>query len=184
MKFLPTTLPDVMIVEPDVFRDSRGWFLETYHGQKYRDGGIQASFVQDNCSSSVKHTLRGLHAQVGNPQGKLIQVIHGHIFDVAVDIRRGSPTFLNWVGVELDGDRLHQLYIPPGFAHGFCVLSEAAIVNYKCTDFYNPQGELTIRWNEGRIGVAWPVQSPLLSPKDAAGQSIGDLMAHLPEFHP
>jgi dTDP-4-dehydrorhamnose 3,5-epimerase len=183
MKFLPTTLPDVMIVEPDVFRDSRGWFLETYHGQKYRDGGIQATFVQDNCSFSVKHTLRGLHAQVGYPQGKLVQVLHGQIFDVAVDIRRGSPTFLNWVGVELDAERFRQLYIPPGFAHGFCVLSEAAMVNYKCTDFYNPQGELTIRWNEGRIGVAWPVQSPLLSPKDAAGQSLEDLMAHLPGFH-
>jgi dTDP-4-dehydrorhamnose 3,5-epimerase len=184
MKFLSTTLPDVMIVEPDVFRDSRGWFLETFHGRKYRDGGIHAPFVQDNCSSSVKHTLRGLHAQVSNPQGKLVQVLQGQIFDVAVDIRRGSPTFLNWVGVELDGERFRQLYIPPGFAHGFCVLSEVAMVNYKCTDFYNPQGELTIRWNESRIGVNWPVQSPLLSPKDAAGQSIEDLIVDLPEFHP
>lgn len=180
MKFLTTTLPGVMVIEPDVYRDSRGWFLETHHAKKYQEAGIPEIFVQDNCSSSIKHTLRGLHTQVIRPQGKLIRVIRGEIFDVAVDIRRGSSTFLSWVGVELNNEHFRQLYVPPGFAHGFCVLSEVAEVEYKCTDFYHPQGEVTIRWNDPAIGITWPVSNPLLSHKDAAALSIDELMDQLP----
>ena len=171
-----------MLIEPDVYRDSRGWFMETYHATKYQEGGVPEVFVQDNCSSSIKHTLRGLHTQLVRPQGKLIRVIRGKIFDVAVDIRRGSSTFLSWVGVELDGEHFHQLYVPPGFAHGFCVLSEVAEMEYKCTDFYHPQGELTIRWNDPAIGITWPIAAPLLSPKDEAGLSVADAMNQLPQL--
>lgn len=182
MKFLTTALPGVLVIEPDVYQDPRGWFLETYHVTKYQEGGIPDVFVQDNCSSSIKHTLRGLHSQVVRPQGKLIRVIRGVIFDVAVDIRRGSPTFLSWVGVELHETQFRQIYIPPGFAHGFCVLSEVAEVEYKCTDFYHPKGEVTLRWNDPAIGVQWPVSSPLLSPKDAGALSVAELMNQLPQL--
>lgn len=184
MKFLPTSLPEVLIVEPDVYRDQRGWFLETYHVQKYQEAGIQLPFVQDNCSSSVHGTLRGLHLQMARPQGKLIRVIRGEIFDVAVDIRKGSPTFASWVGVTLSAEDFKQIYIPPSFAHGFCVLSDAAEVEYKCTDVYSPGGEVTIRWNDPRIGIQWPIERPLLSTKDAAGQFLDDLCEHLPDYQP
>lgn len=183
MKFLPTQLPGVLIIEPDVYRDQRGWFLETYHIQKYREGGIPLPFVQDNCSSSVRGTLRGLHLQINRPQGKLIRVIRGEIYDVAVDTRRGSPTFASWVGVALSGQDFKQLYIPPGFAHGFCVLSDVAEVEYKCTDVYTPGGEVTIRWDDRRIGIQWPLDSPILSAKDAAGKSLDDLWDQLPDYH-
>ncbi len=182
MKFLPTQLPDVLIIEPDVYRDQRGWFLETYHVQKYQEGGIPLSFVQDNCSSSVHRTLRGLHLQKVRPQGKLIRVIRGEIFDVAVDIRRGSPTFASWVGVTLSGQNFKQIYIPPGFAHGFCVLSDVAEMEYKCTDLYAPGGEVTIRWDDPSIGIKWPIECPILSSKDAAGKSLADLCDQLPEY--
>lgn len=182
MKFLTTALPGVVVIEPDVYRDQRGWFLETYNVKKYQEGGIPDVFVQDNCSSSIKDTLRGLHSQVVRPQGKLIRVIRGEIFDVAVDIRRGSATFLSWVAVELNETQFRQIYIPPGFAHGFCVLSEVAEVEYKCTDFYHPQGEVTLRWNDPAIGVQWPVASPLLSQKDAEALSVAELMNQLPEL--
>ena len=184
MKFLPTRLPEVLIVEPDVYRDHRGWFLETYHVQKYQEAGILPPFVQDNCSSSVLGTLRGLHFQMTRPQGKLIRVIRGEIFDVAVDIRKGSPHFASWVGVTLSAKDFRQIYIPPGFAHGFCVLSDVAEVEYKCTDIYAPGGEVTIRWDDRRIGIQWPVERPLLSTKDAAGQVLDDLCNHLPDYQP
>ncbi|MFZ1746897.1 MAG: dTDP-4-dehydrorhamnose 3,5-epimerase [Nitrospirales bacterium] len=184
MKFLPTRLPEVLIVEPDVYRDQRGWFLETYHVQKYQEAGILPPFVQDNCSSSVLETLRGLHFQMIRPQGKLIRVIRGEIFDVAVDIRKGSPTFASWVGVTLSSEDFRQIYVPMGFAHGFCVLSDVAEVEYKCTDVYAPGGEVTIRWNDPRIGIQWPIEQPLLSTKDAAGLLLGDLCDQLPDYHP
>ena len=182
MKILPMTMPDVLIIEPDVYRDERGWFLETYHFEKYRDKGISLSFVQDNCSSSICGTLRGLHAQISRPQGKLVRVIRGEIFDVAVDIRRGSPTFASWESAILTGDNFKQIYIPPGFAHGFFVISDMAEVEYKCTDVYTPGDELTIAWNDSQIGIQWPHDSPILSPKDAAGQSLRVLWDTLPSF--
>ena len=136
MKFLPTALPEVVLVEPDVFRDDRGFFLETYHKRKYGEAGLPEEFVQDNHSFSIRGTLRGMHTQVRDPQGKLIRAVAGEIFDVAVDLRPGSPTFGKWVGEVLSAENFHQLWVPPGFAHGFCVMSESAHVLYKCTTFY------------------------------------------------
>ncbi len=182
MKFLPTDLPEVIVVEPDVFRDDRGFFLETYHAQKYADGGIPGPFVQDNHSRSVRGTLRGLHAQERRPQGKLIRVLQGEIFDVAVDIRRGSPRFARWISVTLSAENFRQCYVPPGFAHGFVVVSEVAEVEYKCTDLYDPAGELRILWNDPDIGVRWPNPSPLLSPKDAGGRRLAELGERLPVY--
>jgi len=182
MNILPTRLPGVLIIEPDVYRDERGWFVETYHAPKYQDGGIPLSFVQDNCSSSVRGTLRGLHAQMSRPQGKLVRVARGEIFDVAVDIRRGSPTFVSWESVSLTAENFKQIYIPPGFAHGFCVLSDVAEVEYKCTNVYTPGDEISIAWNDENIGIQWPLDSPILSSKDAAGQSLKALWNKLPEY--
>ncbi len=182
MKILATTLPGVLLIEPDVFRDERGWFLETYHSDKYQEGGLSFSFVQDNCSSSIHGTLRGLHAQIIRPQGKLVRVTKGEVFDVAVDIRRGSPTFASWESMVLTAENFKQLYIPPGFAHGFCVLSDVAEVEYKCTDVYAPGDELSIAWNDQRIGINWPLESPILSQKDAAGESLQVLWNQLPEY--
>ncbi len=183
MKFLSTQLPGVLIVEPDVFRDQRGWFLETYHFRKYQEGGNPLPFVQDNHSSSIRGTLRGLHCQLTCPQGKLVRVVRGEIYDVAVDIQRGSPTFGSWVGVHLSGQDFKQIYLPPNFAHGFCALSEVAEVEYKCTDVYAPGGEVTIRWDEPRIGIQWPIDNPILSSKDAAGKSLDEVWDQLPEYH-
>lgn len=182
MKFLPTAIPEVIVVEPDVFRDDRGFFLETYHQSKYRDGGLPESFVQDNHSYSIQGTLRGLHAQLRNPQGKLVRAILGEIFDVAVDIQPGSPTFGRWVGETLSGDNFRQLWIPPGFAHGFCVLSETAHVQYKCTTLYDREDEVGILWNDPEIGIAWPVESPLLSPKDEAAPRLAEILHKLTEY--
>jgi len=166
LKFLETELPGVLIVEPDVFRDARGFFLETFHASRYRDGGIPYDFVQDNHSKSIRGTLRGLHAQRRRPQGKLVRAAQGEIFDVAVDIRPSSATFGKWVGASLSGENFRQMFIPPGFAHGFCVLSGSAEVEYKCTDFYDRADEIGVRWDSA--GIEWPIQDPLLSPKDAA----------------
>ena len=168
MKFLPTDLPEVILVEPRVFPDDRGFFLETYHRQKFAEGGIPDLFVQDNHSYSVRGTLRGLHAQLRHPQGKLVRVVQGEIFDVAVDIRPGSSTAGKWVGARLSGENFHQLWVPPGFAHGFYVLSEAAHVQYKCTELYRGDDEIGIVWNDPAIGIDWPLtaEPPLLSPKD------------------
>jgi len=182
MKFLATALPGVVVIEPDVFRDPRGFFLETFHAIKYREGGIEGPFVQDNHSLSARHTVRGLHAQWRRPQGKLVRVLHGEIFDVAVDIRRGSPTFGKWTSMILSGDNFRQCYVPPGFAHGFCVLSESAEVTYKVTDYYDPDGELRIRWNDPAIGIAWPAAQPALSEKDGAGLPLAQLTDKLPVY--
>lgn len=183
MKFIQTALPGVSLIEPQVFRDARGFFLESYQREKYADGGIAATFVQDNHSRSAQHTLRGLHAQLRRPQGKLIRVIEGEIFDVAVDVRRGSPTFGQWVGELLSAENFRQIYVPPGFVHGFCVTSAVAQVEYKCTEYYDPASEITVQWNEPAIGIEWPLQAaPLLSPKDQAGKTLAELMDVLPHF--
>lgn len=182
MRFLPTDIPEVLLVEPDVHRDDRGFFLETFHERKYRQGGIPHSFVQDNHSRSVARTLRGLHSQRRRPQGKLVRAVEGTIWDVAVDIRRGSPTFLRWVAFELSAENFRQLWIPPDFAHGFCVLSEIAQVEYKCTDFYDPGDEVGLVWNDPRLGIEWPVADPLLSGKDAALPTVEEVLDRLPVY--
>jgi dTDP-4-dehydrorhamnose 3,5-epimerase len=167
MKIIATTLPGVLIVEPQVFGDPRGFFLESYHQARYVQAGIPGGFVQDNHSRSRRGVLRGLHYQLRQPQGKLVGVMRGRVFDVAVDIRRGSPTFGRWEGVLLDDDNHRQLYIPPGYAHGFCVLSESADFVYKCTDYYHPESECGIVWNDPAIGITWPELTYTLSEKDA-----------------
>jgi dTDP-4-dehydrorhamnose 3,5-epimerase len=182
VKFLPTELPGVIVVEPAVHRDARGFFLETFSVPKYAAGGITETFVQDNHSRSQQGTLRGLHAQVTRPQAKLLRTVKGEIFDVAVDIRRGSPHFGRWVGVVLSADNFRQLYIPAGFAHGFCVLSEVAEVEYKCSDVYVPSDEITIAWNDPAIGVQWPTATPLLSKRDEAGEPLAAMGDRLPVY--
>jgi dTDP-4-dehydrorhamnose 3,5-epimerase len=182
MEFLTTDLPGVLLIEPDVFWDTRGFFLETYHQAKYAAGGISGSFVQDNHSFSTQGTLRGLHAQRTKPQGKLVRAVEGEMFDVAVDVRRGSPTFGRWVGALLSGDNFRQLWIPPGFAHGFCVLSERVHVEYKCTDFYDRADEIAVAWNDPEIGVAWPISEPVLSAKDAAAPRLATILDRLPRY--
>lgn len=183
MKFIRTDIPDVVIIEPRIFRDDRGFFLESYHEKKYREGGIEATFVQDNHSKSLRGTVRGLHAQLRHPQGKLIRVIEGEIFDVAVDLRRESDSFGHWVGAWLSAENFRQLYVPPGFAHGFCVTSEFAQVEYKCTDFYDPSSEISILWNDPQLAIDWPVEiqaMPILSKKDMAARPLSELMDMLP----
>ncbi|MFH1217959.1 MAG: dTDP-4-dehydrorhamnose 3,5-epimerase [Pseudomonadota bacterium] len=175
MKIVETELPGVLIIEPRVFRDERGFFLETFQAGRYAESGVDRIFVQDNLSYSCKGTLRGLHYQLKRPQAKLVQAITGSIFDVAVDIRRGSPTFGHWVGVELSGENCRQFFIPEGFAHGFCVLSETAYFSYKCSDFYAPDDEGGILYSDPAIGVAWPVAEPLLSPKDKNLSRLADI---------
>ncbi|HEX7972946.1 MAG TPA: dTDP-4-dehydrorhamnose 3,5-epimerase [Anaerolineales bacterium] len=175
MKFLPSAIPDILIIEPQVFGDERGFFLETYQARQFAEAGITADFVQDNHSGSRQGILRGLHYQVRQVQGKLVRVIAGEIFDVAVDIRRSSPTFGRWEGVCLSAQNKLQVWVPPGFAHGFYVLSEWAEVVYKATDFYAPQAERTLLWNDPALGIDWPLldgQLPLLSAKDAQGMPL------------
>lgn len=179
MKFTPTALPEVIVVEPDVHRDDRGFFLEVYHGRKYAEGGIEAHFVQDNHSRSEGGILRGLHAQCRRPQGKLVRAIDGEIFDVAVDGRPDSPSFGRWVGVVLSGDNFKQLYVPPGFLHGFCVLSERADVAYKCTEFYQRDDEISVLWNDPAIGIEWPISDPQLSDKDRGAPTLAEAAARL-----
>jgi len=166
MKVISTSLKGVLLIEPSVFEDKRGFFMETYQQKKYMDSGIKSNFIQDNLSFSVRGTLRGLHYQLPHTQAKLVHVIEGEIFDVTVDIRSGSPSFAKWTGVHLSGENRRQLYIPEGFAHGFCVLSETAIFMYKCSDFYSPDSERGILWSDPDIGVDWPVENPVLSKKD------------------
>ena len=180
MKVVQTELEGVLLIEPDVFRDARGFFLESYNRRKYRQLGVNADFVQDNHSRSTRNTVRGLHAQRLHPQAKLVRVIEGSIFDVVVDIRRGSPNYSRWIGMGLSADNFMQCYVPPGYAHGFCVLSEVAQIEYKCTDFYYPDDELHILWADPDIGVTWPVAHPVLSDKDRAGQRLRDLTDLLP----
>ena len=170
MRFLPTEIPDVIVIEPKVFGDTRGFFCETYHRQKYADAGLDIAFVQDNHSRSSRGVLRGLHYQIRQPQGKLLSVMAGEIFDVAVDVRRSSATFGRWVGEHLSAETHRMMYVPPGFAHGFLVLSEIADVCYKCTDLYAPEHERTLLWNDPAIGVEWPLTCPpQLSDKDRRG---------------
>ncbi len=174
MKIESTALPGVLLIEPDVFGDARGFFLETWNRRRYRDAGLDREFVQDNMSLSRKGILRGLHFQNPNPQGKLVQVLQGEVFDVAVDIRVGSPTFGRWFGALLSGENHHQLYVPEGFAHGFCVLSETALFSYKCTDFYNPGAEYSLRWDDPDLGITWPIENPILSAKDQSARYLKD----------
>lgn len=176
MKVAPTTIPDVLLIEPLVRGDQRGFFLETWHAARYAEAGIGGPFVQDNHSRSVRGTLRGLHYQIEHAQGKLVQAVTGTVFDVAVDLRRGSPSFRRWVGVELSEVNHRQLWVPPGFAHGFYVLSEQADLVYKCTEFYAAEYEQTLRWDDSELGIDWPLMGtapPLLSAKDAAGLPLG-----------
>lgn len=167
VRITPTAIPDVLIIEPRIFSDPRGCFLETYHLERYSESGIPGTFVQDNVSFSVRNVLRGFHYQLRRPQAKLVMVLRGKIFDVAVDIRVGSPTFGRWASTVLSTENAHQIFIPEGFAHGFCVLSHTATVLYKCTDFYTPSEERGVRWDDPRLSVPWPVRAPILSPKDA-----------------
>jgi dTDP-4-dehydrorhamnose 3,5-epimerase len=183
MKVLPTALPGVLLVEPTVHRDPRGFFLEAYHSEKYARAGIAARFVQDNHSRSEGRILRGLHAQQRRPQGKLVRAVEGAVFDVAVDIRRGSPTFKRWVGFELSAVNFRQLWIPEGFAHGFCVTAGPVQVEYKCTALYDRDDELAIAWNDPEIGIEWPIANPLLSARDAAAPPLADLLERLPAYH-
>jgi dTDP-4-dehydrorhamnose 3,5-epimerase len=184
VRVVPTELPGVVVIEPEIHRDGRGFFLETYHAGKYRASGIDLAFVQDNHSRSVGGTVRGLHLQIRRPQGKLIRVIEGEIYDVAVDVRRGSPTFGRWVGVTLSAETFRQCYIPPGFAHGFAVASPLAQVEYKCTDLYDPTDEIGIAWNDPSIGVQWPAAAPILSERDRRNPTLAEVMAVLPEWRP
>jgi dTDP-4-dehydrorhamnose 3,5-epimerase len=182
MKFNPTPLPGVMHIELDVFRDARGYFLESHHQKKYAAAGIAGPFVQDNISKSEKGTLRGLHAQLSHPQAKLVHVIAGTIWDVAVDIRPNSPTYKKWFGVTLSDEKPAQLYVPVGYAHGFCVLSDSAEVHYKCTDLYDPSNELHLLWNDPDLAIAWPIQKPNLSSKDLAGVTLRQVESKLVEL--
>ena len=182
MNVINTKLDGVKIIEPKIFSDSRGFFYESFQKQRYLEHGITLDFVQDNISTSTKGVLRGLHYQLEKPQGKLIMVMVGEVFDVAVDIRTGSPTFGEWLGVELSENNSRQLYIPPGFAHGFCVTSEVASFTYKCTDYYNPGDEYSILWSDADIGIDWPVDNPSLSEKDAVASSLQEMQDSLPKY--
>ncbi len=181
MRFLPTAIPDVMVIEPAVFADERGFFLESYQDRKYAAAGIAGPFVQDNHSRSRRGVLRGLHYQIGCPQGKLVSVVAGAVFDVAVDLRRSSPTFGRWVGLHLSAAEHRQVWVPPGFAHGFYAVSEWAEVTYKVTDYYSPQAERTLFWGDPDVGVAWPLpdgEQPILSAKDARGLRLAEAPAY------
>jgi dTDP-4-dehydrorhamnose 3,5-epimerase len=184
MKFVPTEIPEVLVVEPDVHRDPRGFFLETWHAEKYREGGIAFDFVQDNHSRSARGTLRGIHAQLDPPQGKLVRVLAGEVWDVAVDLRVGSPSFGQHVGVTLRADDFRQLWVPPGFGHGFCVLTESADVAYKCTARYEPAGEIAIAWNDPELAVPWPMDAPTISARDQSAPSLNEVKELLPRYAP
>jgi len=177
MEFEPTRLPEVILIKPRVFGDARGFFLETSHDKKFAEAGITARFVQDNHSHSGKNTLRGLHFQIEQPQGKLVRVTRGDVYDVAVDMRRSSPRFGQWVGVVLSDTNHHMLWVPPGFAHGYFALSEKVDFIYKCTDYYSPQHERAVRWDDPKVGVEWPLTpgvAPILSSKDAVAPLLKD----------
>ena len=180
MNFRPSSmLPEVIIIEPDLLHDHRGYFMETYHQGKFLSAGIDVGFVQDNQSMSSRATLRGLHYQIKRPQGKLVRAIRGEIYDVCVDVRRSSPYFGKWIGVSLTAENKRALYVPPNFAHAFWVLSEVAEFSYKCTDFYFPDYERAIRWDDPDLAIDWPIQEPILSERDASCPLLRD--AELPE---
>lgn len=183
MKVHAGKIPGVRIVEPSVHGDERGFFMESYSRDRYAEAGIPGEFVQDNVSLSAKGILRGLHLQHPNAQGKLCFVLKGEVFDVAVDVRVGSPTFGQWEGVTLSSENKRQLYVPPGFAHGFCVLSERAMFSYKCSDFYAARSEIGVAWDDPEIGIEWPIQSPRLSDKDQQNRRLQDIPADtLPHY--
>lgn len=170
MEFIATRIPEVKLIKPKAFGDDRGFFMETWNARAFAEAGIDATFVQDNHSRSVKNTLRGLHYQIKHPQGKLVRCTRGEVFDVAVDLRQSSPTFGQWVGEFLSEENRYQLWVPPGFAHGFLVMSETADFQYKCTDYYAPEYERAIHWNDKNLSIEWPLSSsdsPLLSEKDS-----------------
>lgn len=180
LNITPTAvLPEVLVIEPRTLHDLRGYFLETWSAGRYEAHGLPAAFVQDNLSLSARGVLRGLHLQHPRGQGKLVSVPQGEVFDVAVDLRCGSPRFGRWIAVVLSGDNRHQLYVPPGFAHGFVVLSGEALVAYKCTDYYHPPSELSVRWDDPQLGIEWPVAAPVMSPKDAAAPALAALPRHV-----
>jgi len=175
MEIIPTKLDGVLIIEPDVFSDKRGFFMETYRKNRYLDAGIDCDFVQDNFSYSIQRTLRGLHYQIQHPQAKLVQVFSGEVFDVAIDIRPQSATFAQWVGVNLSETNRRQFFIPEGYAHGFCVLSDTARFSYKCSRVYMPQDEGGILWSDPQIAIDWPITDPIVSAKDAVYPRLADL---------
>ena len=175
MKVIETKLPGVLIIEPKVFGDARGFFKETFQSQRYREAGIEYDFVQDNHSRSQKGVLRGLHFQITKPQGKLVSCSQGAVFDVAVDINPASATFGQYAGIELTEDNHRQFWVPPGYAHGFCVLTDAADFQYRCTDYYDPSDEGGLIWNDPDVAIEWPIDQPLLSEKDAKLASLKDL---------
>lgn len=185
MKVIETRLPGALILEPQVFGDARGFFYESYNKSKYHEAGIVADFVQSNVSRSAKGVLRGLHYQWPNPQGKLVSVLEGEVYDVAVDIRHGSATFGQWAGVMLTADNHRHFWIPEGYAHGFCVLSEFATFSYQCSALYDAKADAGIRWNDADIGIDWPLSTPLLSDKDAKAPLLKDVpVDRLPLFIP
>ena len=175
MKILSTKFSEVIVISPRIFQDPRGYFFETFQAERYKDNGILCNFVQDNLSCSQKNTLRGLHYQHPHGQAKLVSVVRGEVLDVVVDVRKGSPTFGQWEGVVLSSENHRQLFVPEGFAHGFCVLSEDALFTYKCSDYYAPHAEHGIVWNDPDIGIEWPIEKPLLSEKDARYPRLREL---------
>ena len=179
MKIIPTALAEVLIIEPRLFGDDRGFFLESWNARSFAEAGMDASFVQDNHSRSARSVLRGLHYQIGRPQGKLVRVVRGRVYDVAVDIRRCSATFGQWIGIELSAENKKMLWVPEGFAHGFLSLEEGTEFLYKCTDFYAPEHERSILWSDPEIGIAWPLGSddPILADKDATAPLLADAEA-------
>ena len=182
MRVSATELPEVLLVEPDIRGDARGFFQETWQVDRYRTAGVRGKFVQDNLSRSVRGVLRGLHIQHPEGQGKLLQVVDGEAFDVAVDVRLDSERFGRWVGATLSGDNHHQLWIPPGVAHGFCVTGDHAIFAYKCTALYSPETEFSVAWNDPAIGIEWPLASPTLSDRDRRAPRLSELAARLPRL--
>lgn len=174
MMFLPTSLPGVVVIEPKMFEDERGFFMETFQQPRFTAAGIDLPFVQDNHSRSQRGVLRGLHYQLRHAQGKLVRAVRGEIFDVALDLRRGSPTFGRWEGFTLSDRNWRQLYLPPGFAHGFCVVSDTADVLYKTTDVYHPEEERTVVWNDPALAIRWPVSAPIVSARDQQGKLLAD----------
>jgi len=186
MRAIATAIPEVLLIEPRVFGDERGFFMESFNQRDFHAAtGLSPAFVQDNHSKSARHVLRGLHYQIRQPQGKLVRVVQGEVFDVAVDLRSAAPTFGHWVGARLSGENKRQLWIPAGFAHGFVVLSETAEFLYKATDYYAPEFERCIRWDDPDLAIDWPLSAPpLLSAKDAAGASFAQAEGYAPDFRP
>jgi dTDP-4-dehydrorhamnose 3,5-epimerase len=183
-QFIETPIPGVILVEPSIRRDDRGFFLESYHESRYREGGIPEHFVQDNHSYSVRNALRGFHAQSPRAQGKLVRAIEGEIFDVTVDVRRGSPAYGQHFTTRLSADNFRQLYVPPGMLHGFLVISDIAQFAYKCTEFYCPESEFSVAWNDPDLGIEWPIRSPILSKKDRCAPQLKDVEDRLIDYEP